>query len=432
VGYYPGGQFINFITDLHIHSAYSRACSKQLVPEVLHQWCQIKGITALSTGDFTHPKWMAELKEKLIPAEPGLFQLKPDLAKKMDKLVPASCLAPVRFLLGVEISSIYKKNGRVRKIHNLVFAPSFDVADKINARLEKIGNIKSDGRPILGLDSKVLLDILLSISPEAYLIPAHAWTPWFAVFGSASGFDSLEECFDDLTPHIFAIETGLSSDPLMNWRLTQLDKVALVSNSDAHSPEKLAREGNVINGELSYRGIFESIKKKTHTTLEFFPEEGKYHVDGHRSCEVRMSPQETIRNNGLCTKCNKQVTVGVLHRIEKLADRPMGVRPNGASNFENIIPLKEILGQMLQVGPISKKVNALYHSLVTKFGNEFSILRSLPLKSLEDAQLPVLALGLKRMREGKVEVLGGYDGEFGTITVIKPEDLKLCPQPVLA
>lgn len=391
---------------------------------MIHYWCQLKGIGVVTTGDFTHPKWMAELKQKLTPAEPGLFRLRPALAHGIDAKVPASCKAPVRFLLGVEISSIYKKGGETRKVHNLIFAPSFEVADKINARLDKIGNIRSDGRPILGLDSKELLKILLDISDQAYLIPAHAWTPWFAVFGSQSGFDALEECFDELTPHIFAIETGLSSDPLMNWRLSRLDKVALISNSDAHSPEKLAREGNVINGELSYEGVFDSIRRRTHTTLEFFPEEGKYHADGHRTCKVRLSPKETIKNKGLCPVCKKPVTVGVLNRIEELADRPMGYRPPGSAGFENIVPLKEIIGQMFEVGPSSKRVDKLYHDLLRKFGSEFSILRSLPLEMLEREKLDVLALALDRMRKGKVDVQAGYDGEFGVISVLKPEDLK--------
>lgn len=417
---------MRLIADLHIHSYLSRACSPQLQPEFLYKWCQLKGITVLATGDFTHPQWFAELKEKLVPAEDGLFALKPQLAKKMDATIPETCRAPVRFLLGVEISSIYKKNGRVRKVHHLVFAPNFETAKKINARLEKIGNIRSDGRPILGLDSKNLLSIIKEVSEQNFLVPAHAWTPHFAIFGSESGFDSLEECFEELTPHIFAIETGLSSDPPMNWRLSSLDKITLISNSDAHSPEKLARESNLIESPLSYQGIFDAFRKKNGArllkTLEFFPEEGKYHLDGHRNCKIRMHPQETIKRKGLCPKCQKPVTVGVLHRVEKLADRPMGIKPDGAADFENVVPLKEILSQTLQVSTASNKVDACYHKLLSLFGNELTILRELALEKLEREGFSLLSMALRRMREGNVEVQPGYDGEYGKISLLKKED----------
>lgn len=415
---------MNYTADLHIHSYLSRACSPALKPEILYKWAQLKGISVLATGDFTHPRWIAELQEKLIPAEEGLYQLKPELARKMDQEVPSSCKAPVRFVLGVEISSIYKKNDRVRKIHNLVFAPSLDVAAKINAALEKIGNIHSDGRPILGLDSKKLLEILLQISAQAYLIPAHAWTPHFAVFGSESGFDSLDECFGDLTSHIFAIETGLSSDPPMNWRLSQLDQVALISNSDAHSPEKLAREANVLKGDLSYPGLFKAIKEKSLKTIEFFPEEGKYHVDGHRNCEVRMAPVETIRRKGLCPKCGKPVTVGVLHRVEKLADRPEGYKPKKAPPFESLVPLKEVLAETLEVGVGGKQVDRDYHKLLSLFGNELFILRELDLSRLEEAGFPLLKLALERMRKGDIRIEPGYDGEYGIVSLLHKKDFE--------
>lgn len=417
---------MKIIADLHIHSYLSRACSKLLHPESLHRWCQLKGITVLATGDFTHPRWFQELKEKLIPAEPGLFRLRPDLARSIDELVPGPCRAPVRFLLGVEISSIYKKGSRVRKVHNLVYAPSFEVAAQINTCLDKIGNLRSDGRPILGLDSKKLLSIVLDISEEAYLIPAHAWTPHFAVFGSESGFDSLDECFEDLTPHIFAIETGLSSDPPMNWRVSALDKITLISNSDAHSLEKLAREANVLETDLSYGGIFHAIKKGDPSrflkTLEFFPEEGKYHVDGHRNCKTRLMPQETRRRKGLCPVCEKPVTVGVLHRVEKLADRPAGKQPPGTVGFENIVPLKEVLGQVRRVGPGSVKVDRDYHYLLSLFGSELSILRELPLERLEAEGFSLLSLALQRMRGGEVQVQPGYDGEYGVISLLREKD----------
>jgi len=417
---------MRFIADLHIHSKYSRACSRSLEPETLYRWCQLKGITVLATGDFTHPGWFAELQEKLVPAEAGLYQLKAEPARRQDQEVPQSCRAPVRFLLESEISCIYKRDGKVRKVHHLVFAPSFAAAARLNVRLGRIGNVRSDGRPILGLDSRELLAIVREASPEAYLVPAHAWTPHFAVFGSESGFDSLEECFGDLASEIFAIETGLSSDPPMNWRLSALDRLALISNSDAHSPEKLGREANLFACELSYADIFAAIRgrdpRRFLKTLEFFPEEGKYHVDGHRKCGARLDPAETIRKGGLCPKCGKPVTVGVLHRVEKLADRKQGKRPAGAPDFESLIPLKEVLGQVLRVGPGSVKVNALYHRLLARFGSELRILRELPAADLEREGLPLAALALERMRKGEVQVQPGFDGEYGVISLLADKD----------
>ncbi len=417
---------MRFVADLHIHSKYSRACSPALEPGPLYRWSQLKGITVLATGDFTHPAWSALLQEQLVPAEPGLFQLKPELARQQDRDVPASCRAAARFLLEAEISCIYKRDGKVRKVHHLVFAPSFETAARISASLGAIGNIRSDGRPILGLDSRDLLRIVREASPEAYLVPAHAWTPHFAVFGSESGFDSLEECFGDLAGEIFAVETGLSSDPPMNWRLSALDRVALISNSDAHSPEKLGREANLFDCELSYDAIFSAIRgrdpKRFLKTLEFFPEEGKYHVDGHRKCEVRLEPEETIRRKGLCPSCGRPVTIGVLHRVEKLADRKKGKKPAGAADFEHLIPLKEILGQVLRVGAGSVRVDALYHRLLARFGNEFHILRELPAKDLEKEGLPLLALALERMRKGEVELQPGFDGEYGVISLLAKKD----------
>src|SRR5574341_247723 len=415
---------MRIVADLHIHSYLSRAFIPQLKPENLSEWCPLKGITALATGAFTHPRWFAELREKLVETEPGLFTLKPDLAAPVDARVVPACRAPVRFVLGVEISCIYKKGPRVRKVHHLVFMPSFDAAERFNANLGKIGNLRSDGRPILGLDSRNLLELVLKADPQAVLIPAHAWTPHFAVFGSESGFDSLEECFDDLTPHIFAIETGLSSDPAMNWRLSQLDGLTLISNSDAHSPEKLAREANLFDTDLSYAGIFDAVKARDGRflkTLEFFPEEGKYHVDGHRKCQTRLDPKETLQRNGLCPVCGKAVTVGVLHRVERLADRPEFKQPAGAADYENLIPLKEVLSEVLRVGPTSVKVDALYRRLLESFGNELFILRELPLARLEPEH-PLVALALDRMRRGKVRIDAGYDGEYGTISLLFEED----------
>ena len=408
-----------FTADLHIHSRFSRACSRSLAPEILHVWAQKKGVTVLSSGDFTHPEWRAELKKKLVPAEEGLFRLRPELARAADVQVPASCRADMRFLLGVEISCIYSKDGRVRRVHHLVYAPSFAAAERVVRRLEKIGNLGSDGRPILGLDSRSLLEIVLEAGGGCRLVPAHAWTPHFGVFGSQSGFDSLEECFGDLAPRIFAIETGLSSDPPMNWRLKALDRISLISNSDAHSPEKIGREANVFNSELSYEGIFGPVEtrdpKRFLGTVEFFPEEGKYHCDGHRACGARTNPPQTRRNKGLCPVCGKPATVGVLSRVEALADRAPGKKPAGAPGFVSAVPLKEILGEILAVGPQSKAVQARYEDLLTRFGSEFFILRDLDLEALSAAGEKTLAGSLGRMRAGKARVEPGYDGQYGKV-----------------
>ena len=305
---------MKFIADFHVHSKFSRATSKNLDLENLYIAAQIKGVTVVGTGDFTYPGWFSEISEKLQPAEPGLFKLKDEHAAICDAQVPRSCRAEVRFILSTEISNIYKKNDKTRKNHNLIMMPDLAVAETFNARLDKIGNIKSDGRPILGLDARNLLDILLETSQEAFLIPAHIWTPWFSVLGSKSGFDSIEECFDDLTPYIFAVETGLSSDPPMNWRVSGLDGLTLVSNSDAHSPQNLGREANIFNTDLSFGAIKAALKNgdRNHFlgTIEFYPEEGKYHFDGHRNCNVRLHPQETIKNNGKCPVCGKPLTIG--------------------------------------------------------------------------------------------------------------------------
>jgi len=409
---------MRFIADLHIHSKYSRATSRDLNPENLWRWSQLKGITVVATGDFTHPEWLNELREKLEPAGNGLFALK---EKFKTGAVPDTCRADVFFVLSAEISCIYTKNGKTRKIHTIVLAPGYDDAERINTRLSAIGNLKSDGRPILGLDAKELLKIVLDASPEAMLIPAHAWTPHFSVFGAASGFDSLEECFEDLTPHIHAIETGLSSDPLMNWRLSALDRITLVSNSDAHSPAKLGREANILDTDISYAGIMRALKtgKGFSGTIEFFPEEGKYHYDGHRSCEVSLPPKETLRYNGICPACGKKLTIGVMHRVEKLADRVEGFRPADKPPFYSIIPLPEIIAEALNVGPMSKKVDAMYQGLLGSIGNEFSILMDAPLTDIGTASSPRLADAIEKMRAGDVSIAPGYDGQFGKISIFR-------------
>lgn len=419
---------MKYVADLHIHSHYSRATSKNLNLENLYKWAQIKGITVIGTGDLTHPAWLEEMKEKLEPAEDGLFRLKPEFVKTVEDEIPKACKGEVRFLLSGEISSIYKKNERVRKNHNVVFLPSFHHAEKFQAALEQIGNIRSDGRPILGLDARNLLEMVLENSDQSHLIPAHIWTPWFSMLGSKSGFDTVEECFDDLTPAIFAVETGLSSDPPMNWRLSMLDKYTLVSNSDAHSPQKLAREANLFDSDLSYYELFNALKtgdsNKFKGTLEFFPEEGKYHFDGHRKCNINWHPQETLEHNCICSECGKPVTVGVMHRVNFLADREEGYKPENAHPFYSIVPLPEIIAEIEQVGVNSKRVQEKYFSILNNLGSELKILQDIPLEDIEKSSGSLVAEGIRRTRTGELNLIGGYDGEFGTIKLFNEAERK--------
>ena len=414
---------MRFIADLHVHSHYSRATSPDMCPEGIWKWAQLKGITVIGTGDFTHPGWIAELKEKLVPAGNGLFTLK---KKFQTNDVPGSCRSDVYFILSAEISCIYSKNGKTRKVHSVVLAPDFANAERLNRALSTIGNLKSDGRPILGLDAKKLLRITLDESPGALLIPAHAWTPHFSVFGAASGFDSLEECYEELRPHIHAIETGLSSDPPMNWRLSALDRITLVSNSDAHSAAKIGREANILDTDISYDAILAAVRTRTGFigTIEFFPEQGKYHYDGHRDCEVSLSPKETIQYGLLCPVCGKKVTVGVLHRVEKLADREAGFVLAGAPSFSSIIPLPEIIAEGLKCGVNTKKVNAVYLPLLEQLGNEFKVLLDAPLDAIEHASTPLIREAISRMRAGNVHIASGYDGEFGTVRIFEEVERK--------
>ncbi|MCP4689688.1 MAG: UvrD-helicase domain-containing protein, partial [Desulfobacterales bacterium] len=417
---------MKFIADLHIHSRFSRATSKTLDFENLYRAARLKGITVLGTGDFTHPGWFAEIEEKLEPAEPGLFKLREGPAKRCEERIPASCKGRVRFMLQAEISNIYKKNDVVRKNHNLVYFPNLASAEKFNAKLDAIGNIKSDGRPILGLDAKELLSILLDVDDNGFLVPAHIWTPWFSVLGSKSGFDAIQECFEDLTPHIFAVETGLSSDPSMNWRVSQLDRFTLVSNSDAHSPAKLGREANLFDAELSYMAIRTALETGNPDhfkgTFEFFPEEGKYHADGHRKCDVRLQPEESLKKKGICPVCGKPMTLGVLHRVEALADRPPGGGPENRAPYYNLIPLVEVLSEIMRVGPTSKRVQAGYDALIHKLGPEFQILHALDEARLDQAGVPLLGEAIRRVRRGEVHLNPGYDGEFGTIRIFNDEE----------
>jgi DNA helicase II / ATP-dependent DNA helicase PcrA len=417
---------MTFIADLHIHSHFSRATSQELVPEVLSVWAQKKGIQILGTGDFTHPGWLKELREKLVEAENGLYRLRPDLEKGTEAEVPLSCRAVTRYLLSGEISCIYKRAGKTRKVHNLVLMPDLDAVTTLNDRLSRIGNLRSDGRPILGLDSRDLLEIVLETSDRSFFIPAHIWTPWFSLFGSKSGFESIEECFDDLASHIHALETGLSSDPLMNRRLSALDPYVLVSNSDAHSPAKLGREANLFNTALDYDHLLKAMMHRTgfKGTIEFFPEAGKYHLDGHRKCRARLLPTQTKERKGLCPVCEKPLTVGVLHRVYDLSDRESSPPP---LPFRSLIPLTEILSEVFGCGPSTKKVAAAYEDLLGRLGPEMVILMDSPPEDIDRAGGPLLAEAVRRMRASRVIKEGGYDGEYGVIRLFDNSDRRHGP-----
>ncbi len=417
---------MKFIGDLHVHSKFSRATSRHLDLENLYVTAQLKGITVVGTGDFTHPGWFSEINAKLVPAEAGLFSLHKDIASVCDQQVPLSCRGPVRFMLQSEISNIYKKDGKTRKNHNLVFVPNLGKAAEFNQKLDRIGNIKSDGRPILGLDARDLLEILLETDDQAYLVPAHIWTPWFSLLGSKSGFETVEACFEDLSDYIFAVETGLSSDPAMNWRVSQLDRMTLISNSDAHSPAKLGREANIFNTDLDYASIKKALVNKGDDafqgTIEFYPEQGKYHFDGHRKCQIRLNPKETLAEGGRCPVCNKPVTLGVSYRVEMLADREEASKPETSPSFANLVPLVDVLSEILRVGPNSKRVAACYAAALEDLGPELSILREIDRRRLSESGIPFLAEAITRMRAGELDISGGYDGEFGVVRIFSPEE----------
>ncbi|HET9079777.1 MAG TPA: UvrD-helicase domain-containing protein [Trebonia sp.] len=417
---------MRFYADLHIHSKFSRACSRDCDLEHLAWWAGRKGIGVVGTGDFTHPVWREELGAKLVPEAPGLFRLRPELERAVHDTLPPACRTPVRFLLSSEISTIYKRDERTRKVHHLLYAPSLDAVDEITRALARVGNLASDGRPILGLDSRDLLEITLSAGDGCYLVPAHAWTPWFAVLGSQSGFDRVSDCYADLSDQIFAIETGLSSDPEMNWRVSSLDGYRLVSNSDAHSPPMLGREATAFSlPEIDYFQIYRALRtgEGFAGTVEFFPEEGKYHLDGHRACDVRMTPEETRDAGGKCPVCGKKPTIGVQHRVDVLADRPEGYRPDGAAGFTSFVPLPEILGEIAGVGPKSKSVAAQVSAMVERFGPELGILGDVPLDDLAAGAPSIVAEAVSRLRRGEVRREAGYDGVYGTIRLFDPDEL---------
>jgi len=396
---------MQFIADLHIHSRFSRATSRDMDIPVIAATARTKGIKLVATGDFTHPEYFKSLKQNLKPTGTGLFTHD-----------------GTYLMLNVELNGIYSAGGKLRRIHNMVFVPSFETAEKLSAWLDGYGKLASDGRPTLGLSSKDLLAKLLDIDPRAFLVPAHIWTPWFSLYGSNSGFDSIEECFGDLSKEIFAVETGLSSDPPMNWRLSALDNRTLISNSDAHSPGRLGREANVFDCELSYDAIRDVLKTKDRKrflyTIEFFPEEGKYHYDGHRACGVSFAPAQSLVNDNLCPGCGRQLTIGVLHRVEQLADRKPEEVPTDTIPFRHVVPLEEVIGEALGVGRDTVQVHKLYEALVQSLGSEFEVLLNAPIPDIARNSNERVGLGIERMRRGEVQATAGYDGVFGVIQVL--------------
>jgi uncharacterized protein (TIGR00375 family) len=411
---------MKFIADLHIHSKYSRATSRDMEVETLALWAKRKGIKLLGTGDFTHPLYFLDLKSKLSPSGGGLYALKSD---------PEG----TRFMLTAEVSNMYSQGGKGRRVHTILFAPSLEAAEQISAKMGKYGKIASDGRPIFGFSAKDLVKMVLDISPDSLLIPAHAWTPWFSIFGANSGFNSLVECYEEETKHIHAIETGLSSDPEMNWRLSALDDITLISNSDAHSPNKIGREANIFNCDLSYEAITDAIRQKDPRrflfTIEFFPEEGKYHYDGHRSCNVLFSPKETKKHKGLCPVCGKRLTVGVMNRVDELADRREGTVPDKAIPALHMVPLEEIIADALGVGSNAASVEKEYLRLVEKGGSEFDILMELSPEDIAVFTPPMILEGILRVRQGRLSITPGYDGVFGKIQIFSPAEREKGPVP---
>jgi uncharacterized protein (TIGR00375 family) len=410
---------MKFIADFHVHSKYSRATSKDMDVENTAKWASLKGVSLLGTGDFTHPFYFAELKQKLRPLGNGLFALKEEYYKNASQ-------ADVYFMLTTEVSNMFQQGGGSRRIHTMIFAPNFEVVEKINSELSELGKLSSDGRPIFGFSAKELVEIITDISDECFLVPAHAWTPWFSVFGANSGFDSIEECFEEQSKHISCIETGLSSDPQMNWRLSSLDKICLISNSDAHSPSRIGREANVFDCEMDYKEIIKTIKTKNKEkflfTIEFFPEEGKYHFDGHRNCDILFSPSESKKNKNICPVCGRKLTIGVMHRVEALADRPAGFVPNNAIPCKHLVPLIEIIAEALNQGVETKGVENEYLKMVSTYGSEFRILLDLSLEEREKSTPPKILEGIKRVREENINIIPGFDGVYGKIQIFEEKE----------
>ncbi len=429
---------MRIIADFHIHSKYSRATSPQMEVGVLDLWATKKGIDIMATGDFTHPQYLKELKEKLVEDGTGLLKLKAQNPKSKGNLKFKN--QSLKFVLSGEISCIYKDKDKTRRLHILILAPDFQTVDKINSALNKLNcNLKSDGRPIIGLSAKKLAEICFAANEKTMVIPAHVWTPWFAIFGSKSGYDSLEECFEELTPRIFAIETGLSSDPEMNWRLSQLDNITLISNSDAHSPQNIGREANVFDlQEVTYDEIREILKTKDSVsakastdkqkrflyTVEFYPQEGRYHFDGHRDCKFSCSPQESkSKHKNICPVCKRALVLGVEHRVDDLADRKLGFKPGNSIPFKSLVPLREIIAECLQKGKATKGVQGLYEKMLEQ-KTEFEILLDLNRSQIKEISNEIIAEAIMRVREGKIVIKPGFDGEYGVVKVFNEKEIK--------
>ncbi len=416
------------IVDLHIHSKYSRACSSNLVLPVIAKTCEQRGIGLVATGDFTHPGWFKHLTENLRETSEGIYQL-------------ADGSSPTRFIVGTEVASIKKHKDKLRRVHHLLFAPNLAVAAQFNQKLVDRGlNIRADGRPILGLTSKEILELMLEIDERMLMVPAHAWTPWFGIFGSKGGYNTLEEAYDELTPHVRAIETGLSSDPLMNWRVPAVDGLTLISNSDAHSPQKLGREANVFafehESDISYSEIRRIIqtgdRAKFLRTIEFYPEEGKYHYDGHAACQFSCPPTETKKYGGLCPKCGKPLIIGVMNRTEELSARSEAeARALDRIPFQSVVPLPEIIADVLGVGVSSKKVVTQYNTLLESLGSEFEILLKIPFEKIAKASTLEIARAVERMRSGNITITPGYDGVFGKVHVFTDNEQRRNRQETL-
>ncbi len=402
---------LEVIADLHVHSRFSRACSENITINAMDTAAKEKGLKIVGTGDFTHPLWLNEIKKKLVEAEDGLYKIK-------------GSSTGTRFILSVEVSNVFEKDGKARKVHSVILAPSIEIVEQINGMLANYGNLSSDGRPTLNMSLAELVEILHGISDRIFVFPAHAWTPWYGVLGSSSGFDSIKEAYEDQEMHIHALETGLSSDPPMNWRVSSLDKYTLISNSDAHSLPKLGRESNVFEieeGKLSYDEIISAITRKDRnklkSTIEFYPEEGKYHYDGHRNCNVSLSPEAAMKFNDICPVCGKPLTIGVLHRVEELADRPKGFVPKDAIPFAHAVPLREVLAYIMKKGEATAAVNETYASLIEKFGSEFNVLLKATIEDIEGINKD-LAKALENVRSEKVNLIPGYDGVFGIVDIM--------------
>ena len=406
-----------FYADLHVHSRYARATSRNADLVELAWWARRKGISVLGTGDFTHPGWFGELKEGLVPAEAGLFRLRDELERAVIERLPPSCRGPLRLLLAVEVSTAFRRDGRARRMHHLLYVPDMATAATLNDRLGRSGNLSEDGRPTLAMDASDLLEATLDSGDGAYLVPAHLWTPWVGVLSATTGFDSIEACYGELARHIFAVETGLSADPPMNWRVSRLDRFRSVSYSDAHAPSRLGREATELETELDYFAIRRALEtgEGFQGTVELFPEEGRYHLSGHRRCGVSLEPAEARRVRLRCPVCGKRLTMGVLQRVEDLADRPAGARPAGAAGSRNLLPLDELVADVTGVGRTSKTVRQTFDAMLERLGPELPILERLPVDAIEEAGFPAVAEAIGKVRRGEVVRTPGFDGEYGSI-----------------